>query len=305
MLNPVLSARFEESGRTFPTARPFRHAIIDNFLDTQFCRRLIEEFPAFDPQKALNEAGDAGRKAVHPNLKSLGPAYREFDALMRDPAFLKRVGETTRIPDLLYDADYVGGGTHENLDGQELDVHVDFNYHPKTFQHRRLNLIVFLNSEWEEGWGGSLELCSDPWNPNAEDTVRVLPKANRAVLFETTENSWHGFSRITLPEGRKEVSRRSIAVYFYTKARPERETAESHATVYIPRPLPDYLQAGHTLSECEVQELRNLTQRRDDQIRFLYQRELKYSKLIGGITRSGSFRIGRAVTWPLRVFRKG
>jgi hypothetical protein len=88
MLNPELSARFGESARTFPIARPFRHVIIDNFLDTRFCARLIEEFPAFDPRKALNEAGDPGRKAVHPNLKSLGPAYREFDALMRDPAFL-------------------------------------------------------------------------------------------------------------------------------------------------------------------------------------------------------------------------
>jgi hypothetical protein len=188
----------------------------------------------------------------------------------------------------------VGGGTHENLDGQELDVHVDFNYHPKTFQHRRLNLILFLNSEWEESWGGSLELCSDPWNPEGGDTARVFPRANRAVLFETTEHSWHGFSRITLPEGRKDVSRRSLAVYFYTRARPAEETAESHATVYIPRPLPAHVQAGHTLTEREAQELRNLTQRRDDQIRFLYQRELKYSKLIGGLTRSASFRIGRA-----------
>jgi hypothetical protein len=303
MLSPELSARFEESGKMFLNARPFRHAVIDNFLDPQFCQRLIDEFPVFDSRKALNEAGALGRKAVHPDLTSLGPAYREFDALMRDPAFLKRVGEMTGIADLLYDADYVGGGTHENLDGQELDVHVDFNYHPKTFQHRRLNLIVFLNREWEEGWGGSLELCSDPWSPAGEDTVRVLPVANRAVLFETTEHSWHGFSRITLPP-EKDISRRSIAVYFYTKVRPPEEAAESHGTVYIPRPLPAYLQAGHRLSEGEIQELLELTQRRDDQIRFLYQRELRFTKLIAGLTRSASFRIGRAVTWPLRLFRK-
>jgi hypothetical protein len=304
MLSPELSARFEESGETFLRARPFRHAVIDNFLDAQFCRRLIDEFPVFDSRKALNEAGALGRKAVNPDLKSLGPAYREFDALMRDGAFLKRVGEVTGVPELLYDAYYVGGGTHENLDGQELDVHVDFNYHPKTFQHRRLNLIVFLNREWDEAWGGSLELCSDPWKLAGEDTVRVLPVANRAVLFETTEHSWHGFSRITLPAERKDLSRRSIAVYFYTKERPPEETAESHGTVYIPRPLPAYVQTGHVLSENDVQELVELTQRRDDQIRFLYQRELRFTKLIAGLTRSASFRIGRGVTWPLRVLRK-
>ncbi len=194
---------------------------------------------------------------------------------MRDPAFLKRTGAITGITDLLYDKDYVGGGTHENLDGQELDIHVDFNYHPATFQHRRLNLILFLNPEWSESWGGSLELCVDPWDPSSAEVVRILPLANRAVLFETTERSWHGFSRITLPPGKRELSRRSIAVYFYTKKRPAEETAASHATVYIPRPLPTHLQPGHTLTECDLEELQRLTQRRDDQIRFLHERELR------------------------------
>jgi hypothetical protein len=124
-------------------------------------------------------------------LSALGPADKQFDALMRDADFLKRV-----------DPDCVGGGTYENLDGQELDVHVDFNYHPKTFQHRRLNLILLLNKEWEESWGGALQLCADPWNP--AEAVRILPLANRAVLFETTEHSWHGFSPIALPLDKKD-----------------------------------------------------------------------------------------------------
>jgi hypothetical protein len=222
--------------------------------------------------------------------------------LMRDRAFLRRLSDVTGIPDLLYDPDYVGGGTHENLDGQELDVHVDFNYHPKTFQHRRLNLILFLNPEWSESWGGCLELCADPWNPAGADVVRIQPLANRAVLFETTERSWHGFT----PE-KREISRRSIAVYFYTKNRPAEETAPSHATVYIPRPLPAYLQAGHALTESDMSELRNLIQRRDDQIRFLYERELEgdkeYTTLILSITGSVSFRLGRLLTWPARKLR--
>ena len=236
--------RLEELGKNFADARPFRHAFIDDFLDPQFCQSLMEEFPRFDPGKAINETGGVGRKAVHPNISTLGPAYRKFDALMRSRAFLKRLSDATGIPDLLYDPDYVGGGTHENLDGQELDMHVDFNYHPGTFQHRRLNLILFLNPEWSESWGGCLELCADPWNPSGADVVRILPLANRAVLFETTERSWHGFTRIALPSEKREISRRSIAVYFYTKNRPPEETAPSHATVYIPRPLQAHLQPG-------------------------------------------------------------
>jgi len=304
MAHPRLWPRLEELKRKFSEAPPFRHAVVDDFLDSGFCRSLIDEFPPFDPHHAVNEAGGIGRKAFHADLRSLGPSYRRFDALMRDPEFLKQTGEITGIANLLYDKDYAGGGTHENLDGQELDIHVDFNYHPATFQHRRLNLILFLNAEWSESWGGCLELCADPWNPSGAEAVRILPLANRAVLFETTEQSWHGFSRITLPPEKREFSRRSIAVYFYTKKRPAEETASSHATVYIPRPLPEHLRPGYTLTDCDMDELRKLTQRRDDQIRFLYERELRYTGLIRGITDSLSFRLGRLLTWPVRALRR-
>jgi Rps23 Pro-64 3,4-dihydroxylase Tpa1-like proline 4-hydroxylase len=295
--------RLDELGRDFLAARPFRHVVVDDFLEAGLCRNLIDEFPKFDQRNAVNEAGEAGRKAVHADLRTLGPAYRQFDALMRDTAFLKRTGALTGIADLLYDRHYIGGGTHENLHGQELDIHVDFNYHPITFRHRRLNLILFLNPEWSESWGGCLELCADPWNPGAE-MVRILPLANRAVLFETTERSWHGFGRITLPPHKQVLSRRSIAVYFYTKQRPAEETASPHATVYIPKPLATHLQPEYTLTEFDVDELQRLTQRRDDEIRFLYEREIGYTRLIHGITNSFSFRLGRLLTWPARALRR-
>jgi Rps23 Pro-64 3,4-dihydroxylase Tpa1-like proline 4-hydroxylase len=304
MAPPPLWPRLDELERDFLAARPFRHIVVDNFLDSRLCQSLVDEFPKFDPQNAVSETGATGRKAVHANLRTLGPAYRQFDALVRNSAFLKQTGQVTNIPDLLYDPQYVGGGTHENLDGQELDIHVDFNYHPANFRHRRLNLIVFLNAEWSESWGGCLELCADPWNPAAAEVARILPLANRAVLFETTEHSWHGFSRITLPPEKQDLSRRSIAVYFYTQQRPDEETAAPHATVYIPRPLPAQLQVGHTMTEWDVAELRRIAQRRDDQVRFLYERELGYATLIRGITNSVSFRLGRLLTWPVRALRK-
>lgn len=221
---------------------------------------------------------------------------------MKDPEFLALVGRITDIPALLYDAEYLGGGTHENLNGQELDSHIDFNYHPSTHFHRRLNLIVYLNDRWEEGWGGSLELLRDPWATGPDEVRTVLPLANRAVIFETTENSWHGFRRITLPPD-EQASRRSIAVYFYTKERPTDQAAVSHATVYYQRPLPAHIHAGTTLTADDELELQTLVARRDKQIQFLYEREREFADLIAGITRSSSFRIGRGLTWPARALR--
>ncbi len=304
MLQPNFDERAADLTRDFADAQPFRHIVVDDFLDAQFCQRLMAQFPAFDERKAINELGVAGRKAAVPRISRIGGAYIEFDSMMRSAGFLATISRIAGISNLLYDPDYVGGGTHENLDGQDLDLHVDFNFHPTRLLHRRLNLIVFLNAEWQTNWGGCLELHKDPWNPEAGGTKIVVPLANRAVLFETTEHSWHGFPPITLPPEMAHVSRRSLAVYFYTKERPPEETAQPHGTVYVPRPLPAHLEPGYTLRQADVEALQIINERRNAQLRFLYERELDFSEAITGITGSVSFRLGRALTWPLRKLRK-
>src|SRR5579871_2224794 len=130
MLAASVRDRAEQLARAFAGARPFRHVVIDDFLEPAAIEKLIAEFPSFESGQYANERGEAGRKAVHPELAKIGPAYLDFDRLMRDGSFLALMGRITSIPELLNDPGYIGGGTHENLDGQELDTHVDFNIHP-------------------------------------------------------------------------------------------------------------------------------------------------------------------------------
>ncbi len=299
-LHPSVIEQAAEYRRRFEQAQPFRHVVLEPFLDEAFCRRLIAEFPAFDQRRAINERGAAGGMSANPQLSKLRPAYAEFDLLMSDPDFLGLMGHITGIEDLLYDPEYLGGGTHENLNGQELDRHVDFNYHSTTGWHRRLNLILFLNPEWEESWGGCLELVADPRQSGG--VTAYAPLANRAVIFETTESSWHGFERIQIPEG-KDDSRRSIAVYFYTADRPADQTEAPHATIYYQRPLPERFQPGYTLQQPDVTDLERLLIRHNTHLDFLYKRELEFRRREQEIRKSLSFRVGRALTWPVRALR--
>ncbi|MFI4969150.1 MAG: 2OG-Fe(II) oxygenase [Lysobacterales bacterium] len=270
LIAPHVAARADDYTAAFARRDPFRHVVIDDFFNPACAARLLAAFPPFARGNARNEGGETGRKATVERIRGLGAAYAALDDLIRSRAFLDLVGRITGIPHLLYDPYYFGGGTHENRDGQDLDPHIDFNRHPLENWHRRLNLIVYLNRTWEDAWGGSLELHSDP--RAADDRVSLIaPLYNRCVIFETTEWSWHGFSRIALPAGRDNLSRKSIALYFYTRERPAEELADTHSTIYVDRPLPARFRAGATLSVADVEELRLLLARRDQHNQRLYR----------------------------------
>jgi Rps23 Pro-64 3,4-dihydroxylase Tpa1-like proline 4-hydroxylase len=137
------------------------------------------------------------------------------------------MSDLTGIPDLLPDVNMFGGGTHENRHGQQLDAHVDFNYDPKTKLHRRLNLLVYLNKEWDESWGGSIELHSNPRKPDENTIASFTPDFNRAVIFETNEYSWHGFPRINLPADKRHLSRKAFPYIFTARAGPSTRSSPS------------------------------------------------------------------------------
>lgn len=254
----------------FTVRNPFRHVVIDNFLNPQFANSLLADFPNFERGNVRNEDGELGKKSTVERIRALSPSYRKLDDLIKSPDFLVLIGKLTGIDNLLYDRYYFGGGTHESRNGQDLDAHVDFNRHPIENWHRRLNLIVYLNPEWQDSWGGSLAIHTDP-REDDNRTELITPLFNRCVIFETTETSWHGFSRISLPEPKKDLSRRSIALYFYTTDRPADELADTHSTIYVDRPLPDHYVAGKTLGSADIEEIQILLKRRDQHNQRLYR----------------------------------
>lgn len=270
MISDQTVAGLPAAAERFQQREPFRHVVIDGFLQPDIAAALLAEFPEFNPALAINEDGKVGSKAVFERIRALGPTYSRLDAFIQSQDFLGLVSRITGIPDLLYDPHYFGGGTHDNRNGQALDAHVDFNRHPVTHTHRRLNLIIYLNPDWQAEWGGVLELHSDPASDHDRIT-RVLPLFNRAVIFETTEQSWHGFSPIHFPTERFDEARRSIALYFYTAQRPADELAATHSTVYVDRALSDRIVAGLTLAQPDVDEIRSLLQVRDQHIQRLYR----------------------------------
>jgi Rps23 Pro-64 3,4-dihydroxylase Tpa1-like proline 4-hydroxylase len=147
--------------------------------------------------------------------------------------FLGFLTTLTGISDL--SIDFWGGGLHQTVSGGLLSIHADFNRHPCTGLDRRLNLLLFLNRDWDEAWGGALEL----WDVEMTGCVqRIWPVANRMVVFSTSDTSFHGHpDPLAVPP---EITRKSIAAYYYTAGRPKDEQSDEHSTIYRTRPGGDW-----------------------------------------------------------------
>lgn len=269
IIHPRVLEAADRLGAEFASAEPFPHLVIDDFLAPGVAERLLAAFPGFEQGNFVGDDGQPGGKSTSDKVRQLGEAYRALDDAIQSPAFLQALSRLTGIDGLIYDPWYLGGGTHENRNGMSLDPHVDFNFHPSERWHRRLNLIVYLNPVWEAQWGGCFELFRDPHTSPRPD-VSIAPVFNRCAIFETSERSWHGFDQIQLPPEQAGISRRSIALYFYTKERPADEIAERHTTYYVNRQLPDRFAEGRVLDTHDVAEMQGLIAQRDAHIRMLY-----------------------------------
>ncbi|KAK3582261.1 hypothetical protein CHS0354_023800 [Potamilus streckersoni] len=149
---------------------------------------------------------------------------RMFHFLNSEP-FLLFLQKMTGIKEILVpDPYFVGGGFHQIKSGGFLKIHVDFHKHIKLNLDRRLNVLVYLNEDWKEEYGGHFELWE---NDMSKVVTKVLPVFNRMVVFSTTGSSWHGHPNpLTCPPDR---SRKSMALYYYTNGRPDSEVEPDQA----------------------------------------------------------------------------
>ena len=222
----LTASRREQLKREFATAKPYKHLVLDNFLRPEIAENLFQNFPKTTElrkhYKGLNENKSEG--------SSFEQYHGDFTTVLQtisSPEFLAWLEEVTGIDDLSIPADHRGAGVHQGKNGSFLDVHVDFSVHPTLHLHRRLNLLIYLNKGWQDTYGGALEL----WNADMTHLDKtVLPTFNRAVIFETTDTSWHGYDKISVPEG---TTRKSIYSYYYS---PVGEGVKYHDTIFKARP---------------------------------------------------------------------
>jgi hypothetical protein len=214
----------------YQNAQPFPHIAMDDFLPVDFLQGLLPEFPDNAGKNYFDRSQERFKFQVPP--KDIpGRRLRNLVIELNSPAILKFLEAMTGIPALIADPYYIGGGLHETLPGGHLGVHADFNIHKGLNVERRLNLLVYLNADWQPHYGGDLEL----WDQKMERRWhKIAPVIGRAVVFNTSLDSFHGQpDPLTCPPDR---SRKSIATYYYTANEARMLKVPERTTVFKPRP---------------------------------------------------------------------
>ena len=198
----------DELAKTYQSNQPFPHVVLDDFLPEAFIRAILEHFPSKEDCTVFrNKLNVEGKRGYRPDNLGDSPC-RHYLSLFNSGPFLKLVEKITGVEGLIPDPYFEGGGFHEIDSGGRLDVHTDFNLYDRLKLIRKINLLIYLNEDWDASYGGDLEL----WR-GSEKYVSIEPLLNRCVIFDTDKESLHGHPKpLTCPPDR---SRRSIAIYYY------------------------------------------------------------------------------------------
>jgi Rps23 Pro-64 3,4-dihydroxylase Tpa1-like proline 4-hydroxylase len=238
LLGDAFGAKLEALGKAkaaeYKANTPYPHIYFDNFLPFEVAEAALRDFP--EPKEAAWHAyADVNqrKKLAFDEVEKLPSSIRDVLYFLNSRPMLKFLETLTGIHGALPDPYYTGGGLHQIRPGGLVEVHADFSYHKGLRLDRRINVLVYLNKDWKEEYGGHFEL----WDRDVKRAEKkILPVFNRCAIFSTTSVSFHGHPiPLACPPNR---NRKSIATYYYSNGRPEEdpELTHRHEVAFQERP---------------------------------------------------------------------
>lgn len=213
---------------TYQSGEPYNHICIDNFLPTEAIDRVIEDLKQLpEPESDFSRPQENLKSSYIPERL---PEYtKNLFYAFNSRSFIAFLESMTGIQGLIPDPYFFGAGIHKTQNGGHLDIHADFNVHSVMRVERRLNVLIYLNHDWQAEWGGNFEI----WDKQmTQKMASFVPTYNRMVCFSTGSDTFHGNPEpVNHPNGEP---RQSIALYYYTATWDG--TRKEHTTLFKPRP---------------------------------------------------------------------
>ena len=195
MINPEINVAATSLTPTYNTAAEFPHIVFNDFVNKTIlddvaneAKFLVNEEDAETSEwrmgsKQWDDGVDHADQIFKRGIRDIEKMPFYMNLLCRyfnSDEFMEFMRQLTGIEDLSPDWGYEGGGLHVTYPGGLLNIHHDFNYKDDIApvrMYRKVNLLIYLNEEWEADWQGALEL----WKSDLTDDFKTLqPKYGRA-----------------------------------------------------------------------------------------------------------------------------
>ncbi len=210
-----LEIDYKKTSLEYKNQYPFPHIFLPSFFKSELIKDIEKDFPDLKKIHSYERKNTNEKKFGLSDVYKFPEKIRNLINFLNSQQFLSYLNSITGIEEtLIPDPYFYGGGLHEIFKGGFLKVHSDFYLHPKMKLDRRLNILIYLNENWKEEYGGALEL----WDKDMKKCEKkIFPNLNNVCIFSTDHRSFHGHpDPLNCPEN---FSRKSIALYYYSVGR--------------------------------------------------------------------------------------
>lgn len=206
-----LSDRSEQLRQSYVSAKPYPHLVIDDLFEPELLDRLVDEFPKPKQRDWLLWDSEHELKATSRGIEGLSLFTQIFCHWLNSRDFVSEIESIVGIDRLVGDPVFHGAGLHEMYRDGWLEMHADYTRHFSLPLMRRINILIYLNRDWDASWGGELVLQD---SKKSQQQVAYPPYFNRTIIFPTTSTTFHGVpNHLSCPLDR---SRKLLSIYYWT-----------------------------------------------------------------------------------------
>ena len=213
-----LVEEFQEPGR-------IASCQVRDLVPAEIAREICEHFPASEAMVLKRSIKE--NKHVAAQMDAFHPLLEEAVYAFQDPRVVERISRIPGLRALEPDVDLYAGGISAMSKGAYLRPHLDNSHDRDRQRYRVLNLLYYVTPDWQESYGGSLQL----WDDGPRGRPRTIPSLfNSLVIMLTNKGSWHSVSEVQ-HDGR----RCCVSNYYFSSISPD-EKDYFHATSFRGEP---------------------------------------------------------------------
>ncbi len=191
--------------------KPVPRLVIDNFLPTSIYQAIVEEMNLYPEESwKVKQLPSSGIRKESKDLNPT-PLLRTVVNSLSSNLFISWMKKVTNNNQIIPDVEFLGAGLASAPANSFLGLHVDFNWNDTLKLNRKFNLLLYLNSDWKEEWGGELEI----WNfEKTKLESKIFPMPNRLIFWEHDERLIHGYP--TPIKSPSDIERQNFMIVYYT-----------------------------------------------------------------------------------------